>query len=131
MVVVPVGVLGLIVLGFALGTNGADGTPAPAPYLMGALATLAAVGDVRAAWLSGLSGAQRLARHLWRLCAALLIATGSALTQPRIAPAALRESPLALLPILAILAMMTFWLVRLASAGGRRRLLATSPVAAG
>jgi hypothetical protein len=126
-VVAPLGVLGVIGLGFALGTNGKDGAPAPAPYVMGGLTLLAAQSDLRVIWRRGLVGGQRLARHLWRLCAALLIATGSALAQPRIVPPALQTSPLLLLPILAILGMMTYWLARLARSGRRRVQPAAQP----
>ena len=120
-VVVPLGVLALIVLGFVMGTNGKDGTPAPAPYVMGTLVTLALASDLSVIWRRGLAGGRRLARHLWRLGAALLIATGSAIAQPRLVPPQLGDSPLALVPILAILGMMTYWLVRLGLQGRWRQ----------
>jgi len=120
LVVVPLGALALIALGIAQGTIGKDGAPATAPYIMGALVTLAAIGDVRVIWRRRLANAQRLAPRLWRLCAGLLIATGSALAQPRIVPQPLQGSPLLLLPILAVFGMMTYWLVRLARSRGER-----------
>ena len=126
-VVVPLGVLAVIVLGFALGMNGRDGAPAIAPYVMGTLVTFAAASDLSVIWRRGVAGGQRLARHLWRLSAALLIATGSALAQPRIVPPQLGASPLALLPVAAILGMMAYWLIRLAITGRRRPRRALQP----
>jgi uncharacterized membrane protein len=112
-VVVPFAVLLLIVLGFVTGATGRSGAPAIAPYLMGSLAALALASDLRVIWRRGVTGGQRLARHLWRLCAALLIATGSALAQPRLVPPQLSDTPFALLPIVLILGVMIFWLLRL------------------
>ena len=134
--VVPLSVLAVVILGFATGTVGQDGTPAPAPYVMGGLAALALASDLSVIWRKGVAGGQRLARHLWRLCAALLIATGSAIAQPRVVPPQLGDSPVALLPIAVILGVMIYWLVRLSLtrrelpkrlAGAQRRAHADNP----
>jgi hypothetical protein len=58
-------------------------------------------------------GAQRIVRHLWRMCFALFIAAGSFfLGQQRVFPASWRGAKvwfvLAFLPLL----LMIFWLVR-------------------
>ena len=124
----PLGVAGLCVLGVLTGQAGAAvGDPPPAPYVVGGLASLAAATELSVIWRGGLEDGQRLARHLWRMSAGLLIATGSALAQPRIVPAALQGSPPLFLPIFAILGVMLYWLARLAvsRAGGdsRRRSL--------
>ena len=44
---------------------------------LGSVAVLAAAGDVRMLVRGGVFGAQRVARHLWRMCFGLFIATGS------------------------------------------------------
>ena len=61
----------------------------------------------------GVTGAQRIARHLWRLCFALFIAAGSFfLGQPQVFPVSLRGSPLLILVSVAPLGFLLFWLVR-------------------
>jgi hypothetical protein len=62
----------------------------------------------------GIHGAARLRRHLWRMCVALFIASGSFfLGQADEFPRALRITPLLALPVLAVLATMIYWLRRL------------------
>lgn len=61
----------------------------------------------------GVAGVKRIARHIWRMCAASFVATGSFfLGQMQVFPPELRNT--ALLWVLAFLplAMMVFWLVR-------------------
>lgn len=99
----------------ALGTpTGAlDGVPAPMLFIFAAVALLAAAGDLRMMRAGGIRGARRLARHLWRMCYAMWIATGSFfLGQADEFPEALRVWPvlftLAFLPLLA----MAYWMWR-------------------
>lgn len=86
----------------------------PWPYFfLGSVATLAAIGDVRMLVRGTISGTQRLARHLWRMCFALFIAASSIfLARQRIFPALLRKSGalffLSFLPLF----LMIFWLLR-------------------
>jgi hypothetical protein len=47
------------------------------PLVIGTVMLLAAIGDLRAIRAGGLRGSRRLARHLWRMCFGLFIATGS------------------------------------------------------
>src|SRR5438132_7446969 len=50
----------------------------PWPYFfLGSVALLAATGDVRTLVRRGISGTQRIARHLWRMCFAFFIAASS------------------------------------------------------
>lgn len=59
------------------------------------------------------SGPPRIARHLWRMSAALTIASGSFfLGQQRIMPAFMRGSLWLFLPVIAPLLLMVFWLIR-------------------
>ena len=63
----------------------------PGPYFfLGSVAVLATMGDVRMLVRGGISGTQRLARHLWRMCFALFIAASSIfLARQQIFPALL------------------------------------------
>jgi hypothetical protein len=61
----------------------------------------------------GISGTARLARHLWRMCFGLFIASGSFfLGKQEFFPAAIRKQyllvPLAILPLL----LLIYWLAR-------------------
>jgi hypothetical protein len=58
-------------------TGAKDGFPAGMYFLLGSVALLSAAGDVRMLWHGGVSGAQRIARHLWRMCFAVSIASSS------------------------------------------------------
>jgi len=86
----------------------------PAPYfIFGSVAALAAAGDVRMLLRGGISGTQRLARHLWRMCFALFAATASIfLARPQLFPAFLQRT--GVLPFLSFLPLllMIFWLIR-------------------
>jgi hypothetical protein len=84
--------------------------------------SLAAGLDVLVVRAGGLAGAARLTRHLWRMSLALLIAATSFAGQPKAIPPFLRDSPLVLLPALAVLVALIYWLarIRLAPMFGRR-----------
>jgi hypothetical protein len=61
----------------------------------------------------GISGTPRIARHLWRMCFGLFIATGSFfLGQQQVFPLPIRKryilAPLAILPLV----LLIYWLVR-------------------
>lgn len=111
--------LGIAATFFALAVIGGqmpggmlDDEPSQLGYVFGSVAALAAVCDLGVIRRGGLSGAPRIARHLWRMCLALFIAWGSFAGQPRAQPDALRGSPYLFLPALAVLALMVFWLLR-------------------
>ena len=82
-------------------------------YFQASLAGLFAVLDISVLIRGGVSGRQRIARHLWRMCLALFIAAASLAGQPRIIPAALKDPILLSTPLILILATMVFWLLRL------------------
>ena len=66
--------------------------------------------------------AQRIARHLWRMCLALWIATASFfLGQSDEFPEALRIMPLLCTPVLLVMLFMIYWLVRVLFMGWRPR----------
>ncbi len=88
-----------------------DGLPPFPGYLMASLAGLGAATDFKVILRGGISGAPRIARHLWRMCAALAIAAASLfLGQPQVFPKAVQGSLLLAAPVLATLALMIFWL---------------------
>ncbi|MET3135341.1 hypothetical protein AAKU55_005649 [Oxalobacteraceae bacterium GrIS 1.11] len=101
-----------------------DGQPRQAFYLFVIIGLIAVVGDVRLVLRRGVAGAERIARHLWRMCAALFIAAGSLfLGQQQVFPASLRGSAWFFVPELVILAALLFWLCRVlfGASYGRRR----------
>jgi len=111
----------LVWVGISLGGEGAqspegliDGQQsAEMAYALAVLAALAAVGDLKMLVRRGNYGARRIARHLWRMCCALLIAAGSFfLGQQQVFPAALHGSAVLFLPVFAVIALMIFWLCR-------------------
>jgi hypothetical protein len=101
--------------------------PAGPYFFLGSIALLATLGDVRMLVRRGISGTQRLARHLWRMCFALFIAAASIfLARQRLFPAFMRKTGvlyfLSFLPLI----LMIFWLVRVRFANGHKRKLMPS-----
>ena len=89
------------------------GQPLQIFYAFALVAGFAAALDLKVILRGGISGAPRIARHLWRMCVALTTASGSFfLGQQKFLPAALHGSPLLLVPVLAPLVLMVFWLIR-------------------
>jgi uncharacterized membrane protein len=106
----------LLILGFLVASGQAApqaGVPLGMYFFMGTIPLLAAAGDIRMLIRGGISGTPRIARHLWRMCFGLFIATGSFfLGQQQVFPAAIRKqyilAPLAILPLV----LLIYWLVR-------------------
>jgi uncharacterized membrane protein len=115
-------VIGAAVGGFAMKsgfdalntpTGTLNGVPAGMMFFFGAVALLAVVGDLRVLLVGGIQGAQRIARHLWRMCFSLFIASGSFfLGQAKVIPKPIRILPLLAIPALLPLALLLYWLVR-------------------
>ncbi|HYC75170.1 hypothetical protein [Brevundimonas sp.] len=104
----------IAVASFMVGWNGlgADGAPVAALYVFSGVAALAAAADLNMLLRRGVSGPSRIARHLWRMCTALFIASGSFfLGQADEIPAALR-GPHLFVPALLPLAALLFWMIR-------------------
>ena len=94
-------------------TGSLDGIPAAFYFFFAGLAALAAALDVKVIARSGISGAPRIARHLWRMATALTMAAGNLfIGLPQVFPAALRETHLLPAPPLLALALLIFWLIR-------------------
>ena len=95
------------------GTGFVDRAPAQAIIIMGGVAALAAVLDLKVIRQGGISGAPRIARHLWRMCYALFIAAGSFfLGQQKVMPKFMHGAPIFYVLALAPLVLMAFWLLR-------------------
>lgn len=110
--------LGATVLALALGIVSiiygfvAEGQPTALYLIFGVVALLAALGDIRM-FVRGIQGARRLTRHLWRMCLALFIATGSFfLGQADEFPEPLRNFALLPIPVLLVLLTMFYWQAR-------------------
>jgi uncharacterized membrane protein len=91
-----------------------DGIPAVAYVVLASIALLAAGLDVRMFSRGGLTDVHRIARHLWRMCFALLITTVSFFNGARskVLPDVIRETPLHDLPVLVVAISLVFWLIR-------------------
>lgn len=101
---------GLEALGSATGTK--DGFPAPPYFIFGSVALLASLLDLRMLLARGVKGAHRLARHLWRMCFALLIAAASFfLGQSQVFPGSIPFVVLTI-PVFVVLFLMLYWLGR-------------------
>lgn len=80
-------------------------------YFFGGIAGLAALMDLSVLLRKGIKGRQRIARHLWRMGAALFIATGSFFAQLDALPAIIEETPILNSPDILVLALMVGWLI--------------------
>lgn len=90
-----------------------DGFPAEPHFFFGAVALLAAVLDIRMILRGGVSGARRIARHLWRMCFALFIAAASLfLGQPQVFHESIRGTLVLYSPVILPVALMLYWLFR-------------------
>jgi uncharacterized membrane protein len=100
----------------------------PGPYFfLGSVAVLATMGDVRMLLHGGISGTQRIARHLWRMCFALFIAAGSIfMARQQVFPELLRRTGVLLFLSFLPLILMIFWLVRIRFENAYKKISAAS-----
>lgn len=90
-----------------------DGFPAGLYYAFGGITAFAALMDITMIARRGLAGRQRIARHLWRMCFALLMATSSFfLGQSQVIPEPIRILPVLITPVFAVIGVLFFWLAR-------------------
>lgn len=115
LVALAVGLAG-VTLGLqalVVGDGTLDGVPAAVFFIFGIIALLSSAGDLRMLRSGRLKGTPRIARHLWRMCFALYIATGSFfLGQADEFPEPLRVFPLLAIPAFLPLLVMLYWLWR-------------------
>ena len=103
-------------------TGSIGGVPAGMFFFLGSVALLSAAGDVRMLVCGGVFGAHRIARHLWRMCFSLFIATGSFfLGQQQVFPHWLRKTNVLFLPAILPLLLMIFWLFRVSFTNAFKR----------
>ncbi|MEP6622595.1 MAG: hypothetical protein ABJE47_24950 [bacterium] len=94
-------------------TGRINGVPAAPGFVFAAVALLAMTGDIRMIVARGIHGRQRIARHLWRMGVALLIATFSFfLGQAKVIPKPIRIYPVLMIPIVLVLVLTLYWWVR-------------------
>ena len=97
------------------GLTGATTPAGPGPiFALAGFCLLAGLLDLNVVLRGRMSAAQRLSRHVWRICLAFFIATGSFfLGQQDVMPKAVQGSPFLFVLAFAPFAIMIFWLVRL------------------
>ena len=88
-------------------------------YSFTSVLAIAAIGDLKVVVAGGISGAPRIARHLWRMCLGLTLATGSAFTNgfARFLPGPYHVPPAFFLPQFLPLVLLIFWMIRVRFTG--------------
>lgn len=91
------------------------GRPEAIPmFIFGLMGLLAAAGDLRLIRAGGITGRQRIARHLWRMCFGMWVAAASFFWgPPRRIPELIRIPALFPIPVLIPVIVMLYWLWRL------------------
>jgi hypothetical protein len=84
---------------------------------------IAAIADARVVVSGGISGAPRIARHLWRMCLGLTLAAGSAFTNgfARFLPGPYHVPTAFFLPQFLPLLLLIFWMIRVRFTGWFQR----------
>ena len=92
------------------------GSPVQAIFVLAGVLGFAAVMDLRVIRRGGISGVQRIARHVWRMCLGFANAWvsfyGQVFLRKVHLPAFLHHSPLLYIPIVAPLLLLAFWVMR-------------------
>ncbi len=121
-----------MILSFQLATGAAplfrSAVPFKGPVLIAiysftTVVAIAAVADAKVVLAGGLSGAPRIARHLWRMCLGLTLAAGSAFTNglPRLLPGPMHVPPAFFFPQFLPLGLLVFWMIRVRLTGWSQR----------
>ena len=116
----------MLVFGVEAIANGGrrNGFPAFPYVLFATFGLLGAAGDLRMLRRGALQGRPRLARHLWRMSVALFIAALSFSVQlPKFIPKPYRIQGLIMLPVLAVVVTMFYWLWRVRARRSRLRVV--------
>ena len=119
----------------ALGRPGRqiDGVPAGMQFFLSTIVAFAATGDFRMIRAGGLQGTQRLARHLWRMCFGLFIASGSFVAQlvrMTFMPEWMRSLPVILVLAAGPLVVLVYWMWRVRLRQNLRGLITAKPIEA-
>ena len=117
------------------GASSQDGVPVGMSFFMGSVMLVAAAGDVRMLMGGGVAGTKRIARHLWRMCFGLFIASGSFFLGPSnrplrllsavgigkyLSPAIFSTALYSILTVLPLI-LLVYWLVRVRFAGASEK----------
>jgi uncharacterized membrane protein len=108
-----------------------EGVPAGMMFFLSTVTLLAAIGDVRLIWGGGIQGTRRLARHLWRMCFGLFIATGSFVAQlikMTFMPEWTRSLAFILVLAAGPLVVLLYWMWRVRLRQNLRGLMTTKPI---
>jgi hypothetical protein len=91
-------------------------------YSFTSVLAIAAIGDAKVVLAGGISGTPRIARHLWRMCLALTLATGSAFTNgfARLLPGPYHVPLIFFFPQFLPLGLLIFWIIRVRFTGWRQ-----------
>ena len=109
-----------------------NGMPAFPFFMFGFVSLIAAAGDIARRRSRDQSGSLRIARHLWRMCFALFVASLSFfIGQSDVFPATIRIMPLLALPVVTVLVTMLYWLWRVRFRRSLRGLIQASSVVRG
>jgi len=110
---VPVGIVAMAVALALFSAARQVGEDLATVYVFGVLSALAVAGDLNLQRQGGLSGASRIARHVWRMSFALFVALGSFFFgQQAFLPDAIRGTLIPAVPVLSMAALGAFWFVR-------------------
>lgn len=91
------------------------GFGSPVFFAFGAVALVSAFGDIRFLIKKGLSGKQRLLRHLWRMFFPLFMSTAAFfLGQAKLFPETLQRIEILFAPVVFVIFIMFFWIVVIA-----------------
>lgn len=92
-------------------------------YSFTTVLAIAAIADAKVVLVGGISGAPRIARHLWRMCLGLTLAAGSAFTNgvARLLPGPYHVPTILFLPQFLPLGLLIFWMIRVRFTGWIRR----------
>lgn len=90
-----------------------DGFPATFYFIIAGLVSLGVAFDMRMIIRGGLAGTARTTRHLIRMCSALLVLTAAFFSgRATDFPVVVRDSGVLSIPIVIVLALFVYWLVR-------------------
>ena len=108
--------------------NQLDGAPAGMLFFLATINGLAAIGDARMIRAGGIQGSRRVARHLWRMCFGLFIASGSFfIGQMKFIPEPIRNVPLLIIIGVSPLLVLLYWMWRVRLRQNLRGLVTVTP----
>ncbi len=112
------------------GLSSIDGNPVQAIIVFGSISLLAAILDIRVIAKGRLKHKWQLVRHVWRIGFAMLIATASFfLGQSQFIPEAMRNIYTLAGPVVLVLCLTAYWVIRVSIWGLEKRMSAQTQTA--